>query len=87
MSTKSGLEPATAGRMRATSVSMRPAHVKSRKRVSHSAVTGTMRSATESTTRAPRERRSSSAMANPAIEAVTMVSGTATSTTASELSR
>ena len=66
---------------------MSPTQLKRRNRVSHSAVTGTMRSATDSTTRASRERRSSRAMEKPAIEAVTMVSGTASSTTATELSR
>ena len=87
MSTNSGLEPASAGTTRASSVSVRPTQLKSRKRVSHSAVTGTSSSATESTSRAPRTRRSSRAMAKPAIEAVMIVSGTASATTASELSR
>ncbi len=87
MSTNSGLDPATAGATSASSVSVSPIELKMRKRVSHRAVTGTSSSATESTSSAPRVRRSSRAIAKPAIEAVTTVSGTASATTARELSR
>ena len=58
-------------------MSVMPTAEYSRKRVSHSAVTGTSSSATETTTSARRMGAVSWAMAKPAVDATSSDSGTA----------
>ena len=84
--TNNGLLPKTAGKISAYRLPSTPSHLKIRKRVSHSAMTGTSSEATAAAARRLRVRGLSCAMANPAHDALTSVNGTATATTISEFS-
>ncbi len=74
-----------AGATSAQTVSIRPRWLNRMKRVSHSAVTGTSMSRMQAITMRSRNSGSERAMAKPAKDAVSSVTGTAMAATSSEL--
>ena len=76
--------PSRAGAISGIGVSVSPNQRKTLTRPTSSDVPGTISTTTQRPTRNTRERRGSRAMANPAQEATTTETGTATAATSSE---